>query len=149
LILQQAALESLAWFEIVQSRKLCSISGFEKLPASDRVRWLLSLYSISASIPPHCKDLVAYANEFDLQDTLEILADVRNALIHGTPKKVERLVGRNRGDYERTELWHQIGGILDQAVLAVIGYQGDIVRRDLDVTWKHSAIQRVPWATKP
>jgi len=108
--------------------------------------WLTSLYSINTGIPPHCQEIAAYGNANNLKDLLEVLADVRNALIHGTPKKVERLFKRQRGDDERTELWYQIGGILDQVLLAVIGYQGKVTRRDLDVQLKTSAIKQVPWA---
>lgn len=149
LVLQQAALEALAWYDIVVRRRLCGESGFEKLPASDKIRWLTSLYSIPTTIPPHCKELIAYANAFahlKMKDLPEVLADVRNALIHGTPTKVDRLFGRVRGDDERTELWYQLGGILEQAILAMVGYQGMVIRRDVDSVLQVNAVKIVPWA---
>ena len=51
IILQQAALECLAWLEIVQKRSICSISGFKDLPAADKIRWLSSLYAIECCFP--------------------------------------------------------------------------------------------------
>lgn len=148
LVLQQAALESLAWCEIVKRRKLCSTSGFNSLPAADKIRWLLSLFSIPTAIPQQSSEIDAYAREFNLHDLPEVLADVRNALVHGTPKKVEKLFSRGTGDDERTELWYQVGGLLSQCVLAIVGYKGRIMRRDIDTEWAASAIRPVPWSSK-
>ncbi|QDU15258.1 hypothetical protein CA11_30790 [Gimesia maris] len=145
IVLQQAALESLAWYEVVEHRKLCSVNGFNSLPASDKIRLLLSLYSISSSIPTKCNELVAYAKEYNLDDLICVLGDVRNALVHGMPKKVEKLLSRNNGSNERIDLWYQISGLLAQAILAIAGYQGKVVCRDLDVDFIHSAVKDVPW----
>ena len=148
LVLQQAALESLSWYEVVQKRELCSVAGFQQLPASDKIRWFTSLYSIRTAIPSKCHEIAAYANEYNLADLVEVLADVRNALVHGTPKKVAKVLGRKRGDEERTELWYQVGGIVEQAVLATAGYAGKLVFRDIDAEWTVSAIKSASWADK-
>jgi hypothetical protein len=146
LILQQAALECLAWFDVVQNRKLCSADGFEKLPASDKIRWLTSLYSIPTVIPAHSTELVSYSKDYpQVNDLPGILVDVRNAFVHSSPKKVQRLFARGRGEDERTQLWYQIGGLLEQAVLAIAGYRGMILRRDIDAEWAVSAVKQVPW----
>lgn len=58
IILQQAALECLAWLEIVVLRQICSESGFKSLPASDKIRWLLSLHDIQAAIPNKSASIV-------------------------------------------------------------------------------------------
>jgi hypothetical protein len=146
LILQQAALEALAWSEIVQMRKLCSAYGFENLPAADKIRWLASLYSIPTAIPPHYSELVSYAKAYPpIDDVPGILVDVRNALVHGSPKKVKRLFERPSGGDERTNLWWLVTGLLEQAVLAIAGYRGKILRRDLDTKWAWKALKQVPW----
>lgn len=145
IVLQQAALESLAWFEVVEQRKLCSVNGFNSLPASDKIRWLLSLYSIPSTLPAKCNELIAYAKEFNLDDLICVLVDVRNALVHGMPKKVEKLFSRNNGSDERIDLWYQINGVLSQAILAITGYTGKINNRSIDVDFIHSAIKDVPW----
>ena len=145
-ILQQAALESLAWFVIVHDRKLCSPAGFEKLDASDKIRWLMSLYSIPTELPAHRSELRSYANQLTpMNDLPAILAEVRNAIVHGSPKKVERLLRLKCEGDERTELWYLIGGLLEQAVLAVAGYRGQILRRDVDTEWSANAVKPVPW----
>ena len=146
IILQQSALECLAWLEIVSVRKLCSESGFKSLPASDKIRWLLSLNNISCNIPAKSVAINDYAKAFNLANLVEVLADVRNALVHAEPKKAERLFNRTNGDEERGELSYQIGGILQQAFLASIGYKGKMLRRDVDSEYAMQATKLVPWA---
>lgn len=147
LVLQQAALESLAWFEIVQRRKLCSVAGFERLPAADKIRWFASLFSIPTAVPAHSAELVNYAKEYpEVSDLPGILVDVRNALVHGSPNKVKRLFERGSGGSERIKLWYLVSGLLEQAVLAAIDYRGKIVRRDLDVKMTYEATKQVPWS---
>lgn len=144
LILQQSALECLAWLEIVQVRKLCSESGFKGLPASDKIRWLLSLNNICCDIPSTSTHIHDYAKATNLPNLVTALTDVRNALVHAEPKKAEKLFGRKKGDEERTELWYQIGGVLQQAFLGSIGYKGMIFRRDLGRVYSHQAISLAP-----
>lgn len=146
IILQQAAFECLAWLEIVVVRKICSNSGFKALPASDKIRWLLSLYNIEVSIPEKSTEITSYAKAYNLRDLVDVLVDVRNALVHAEPKKAARLFSRNRGDEERGDLWYQVGGVLQQAFLASIGFQGAMLRRDLDTELAVNAVKSVPWA---
>ena len=146
IVLQQAALECLAWLQVVQERRLCSESGFKSLPASDKIRWLLSLYGIEAAIPKESGPIRSYAKAFNLSDLIDVLVNVRNALVHAEPKKTERLFARKTGDDERSHLWYQVGGILQQAVLASIGYNGWMLRRDVDSVFAAGAVRRVPWA---
>jgi len=146
IILQQSALECLAWLEIVLIRKLCSESGFKALPASDKIRWLLSINNICADIPAKSAAIISYAKAFNLSNLVEVLVDVRNALVHAEPKKVERLFSRNNGEEERGDLWYQAGGMLQQAFLAAIGYEGKLLRRDLDCEYATQATKPAPWA---
>lgn len=149
IVLLQAALESLAWFEIVQSRKICSTAGFEKLIAADKIRWLLSLYRIPVAIPSHCEGLDEYLEDSaELNDLPAVLTDVRNSLIHGSPKKVLKHLQKENGNQRRAHLWYLVVGVLEQAILAVSGYQGKIQRRDLDERFTHMAVRRVPWSAK-
>lgn len=146
IILQQNALECLAWLEIVVLRQFCSESGFKSLPASDKIRWLLSLHKIQADIPNNSDSITSYAKAFNLRDLIDVMFDVRNALVHAEPKKAARLFVRNQGIKERGDLWYQVGGILQQAFLASIGYQGMMLRRDVDAEYAVGAVKRVPWA---
>jgi hypothetical protein len=146
IILQQAALECLAWLEIVLERRISSESGFSSLPASDKIRWLLSLHKIQSEIPEKSVRIKSYAVAFNHGDLVDVLVDVRNSLVHANPKKVARLFGRPQGDEELGELWHQVGGILQQALLASIGYCGQIRRRDVDSSNSWEAVSPAPWA---
>ncbi len=146
LILQQAALECLAWLEVVSERQLCSKSGFKSLPASDKIRWLLSLYQIEVAIPDNADAITSYANAENLTDLIDVLTSVRNALVHAEPKMASRLLTRNKGEEEGSILWYQVGGILQQAFLASIGYKEKMVRRDVDSEFVVGAVRQVPWA---
>ena len=143
LILQQCVLECLAWLVVVQKRKLCSTSGFKGLPAADRIRLLLSTFDIDYSIPSKSSGIEAYAKAFTLEDLVDVLVDVRNAIVHAEPNKAQRLV---RPDHERSDLWFQVGGLLQQAFLAVIGYDGNFVNRSVAADYAIQALQQVPWA---
>ena len=144
LILQQCAFECLAWLVIVQKRKLCSTSGFKGLPAADKIRLLLSTFNIDYSIPAKSAGIAAYAKAFTLTDLIEVFVDVRNALVHAEPNKAQRLV---RPDHERSDLWYQVGCLLQQAFLAVIGYQGKFVNRAVAAQYAVGGLQQVPWGT--
>jgi hypothetical protein len=146
IILQQSALECLAWLAIVVDRSICSVPGFKNLPAADKIRWLLSLHSIDYSIPEKCSSIQTYAKEYNLLDLVEVFVDVRNALVHAEPKKIEKLFSRKQGHDERNELWFQIGGLLHQAFLASVGYQGLLRRRDTDEYYAANAVTPSPWA---
>jgi hypothetical protein len=147
MILQQSALECLAWLAIVIDRRICSVSGFKDLPAADKIRWLLSLHSIDCSIPQKCSSIRAYAKANNLQDLVDTFVNVRNALVHAEPKKVAMLFERKQGNDERSELWFQIGGLLHQAFLASVGYLGPLRRRDTDEHYAANAVMPAPWAT--
>jgi len=149
IILQQAAFECLAWLEVVQTRKLCSRNQFDKLSAAEKIRKLLSLNNISATIPSKCPEVMGYAKEFNLGCLTDVMVDVRNALIHAEPKKIAKLFFRQSGSDERTQLWSQIGGVLQQAVLASLGYDGLMMRRDIEEQYAANAVVDVPWRIKP
>ncbi len=90
-----------------------------------------------------------YAKEFKLGCLTDVMVDVRNALIHAEPKKIAKLFSRQSGSDERTQLWSQIGGVLQQAVLASLGYDGLMMRRDIEEQYAANAVVDVPWRIKP
>ncbi|QDU53724.1 hypothetical protein [Gimesia panareensis] len=147
IILQQAALESLAWFELVDRAQVYSKNKFKNIHAAEKIRQLLNMYSISSEIPAKCTEIHSYATDNNLKkhDLPEVLVHIRNSLVHGTPSKVLKLFSRTNGSQERVGLWYQINGLLAQAILATAGYQGKINYRNLDVEFIHSAIRDVPW----
>ena len=89
---------------------------------------------------------MAYAKALNLRDLPDVLVDVRNALVHSEPKKVDRLRQNVSAD-SMGGLWYQVGGILNQVLLALIGYNGMMLRRDVDAEFAVEAIRLVPWAS--
>lgn len=148
LILQQAALEAVAWYAVVTSRKLCSEAGFEKLPADDKLRWLCSVFSIPIAIPSVATELKSISSVFQQEDIIGILTAARNAFVHNNPKKLRRL-REIEGKGGLRELWWQVGGILELVVLALIGFDGNTIRRDIDSRRVEECLKRVPWASGP
>lgn len=144
MILQQAALEAAAWFEIVTRRKLCSEAGFEKLPAEDKLRWLCSLYSVPIEIPKRAKHLRELSKEMQRTDIVGVFTEVRNAYVHSSPRKLRKIRELNSPDGMR-ELWYQAGGILELLVLASLGYSGQTLRRDVDGQYPNEILRTVPW----
>ncbi len=144
MILQQAALEAVAWYEIVTKRRLCSEAGFEKLPAEDKLRWLCSLFRIPATIPDQAKELKVVAKTLNQIDVIGALSAVRNALVHNTPKKMRRLRSIE-GEGGFIELWRQVGGVLELVVLAMLGFQGTSQRRDTEGAHFNETRKPVPW----
>ena len=122
-----------------------SVTKFKKLSAVQKIKRLVTLYGIPVDIPSKCPEVKAYAAEHGLNNLVEVMVDVRNALIHGTPHKVEKVFNRTNGETERSDLWFQIGGILEQVVLAVAGYEGEVVCRDSDARYRSGATREVPW----
>ena len=151
IILQQAALECLAWLEVVQKKGHCLYNEFDNLSAAKKFRRLLSLYNIDASIPPQCAELQSYADDYpnaELSFLTDLLAHFRNALVHANPKKMSQLFTRPKGDEERANLWYQIGCVVQQAVLASLGYDGQMIMRRSDAVYSSNAVEFVPWRTK-
>ena len=147
MILQQSAFECLSWLAVVIDRKLCSYSKFEKLSAAEKIRQFLSLFKIDVKIPKGCSSIQDYAHEKKLTDLIDVMVSVRNALVHADPKKVAHLFSREQGEEERTELWYQTGGLLQQALLASVGYQGLLRKRDPDAGFAVNAVISAPWAS--
>jgi hypothetical protein len=147
MILQQSALECLSWLAVVIDRRLFSYSRFDKFKAAEKIRKLLSIYKIDAGIPDSCLSIQDYANDKELTDLVDVMVSVRNALVHADPKKVTHLFSRVQGEDERTELWYQTGGLLQQALLASVGYQGLLRKRDPDAGFAVNAVIPAPWAS--
>lgn len=74
-----------------------------------------------------------------------MLIEIRNALIHSEPKHAAKLFSRKNGDDERGELWYYVGSLVQQALLASIGYEGKMLLRDSDARYAANAVEDAPW----
>ena len=80
IVLQQAALERLAWVLLVEDKRSLSQNGFHKLPAADEVKLLLSYLGIDLKIPDRLTNLIQLANRQNWVDGPQAITEIRNAI---------------------------------------------------------------------
>jgi hypothetical protein len=160
IVLTQVALELISWTLLVEQENVISEVGFEKLPASDKLRLLLSKFNISTKLPPDweakplsklseafaqsipqlLQNLVAMAKKPENKwvDGPHAFTDFRNGIVH--PKKLKKVLNAESGaTYEVCCLgrWY-----LELVLLALCGYQGKYVNRLLR---PRQSPEFVPW----
>jgi len=144
IVLQQAASEVLAWTLLVEDRRVLSKDGAEKLPASDKLRLLLSHCGIPLRIPDSLKALGAVAKKCNWPDGASATTEIRNALVHANPKKRGRVLGQ--GTEVLCDAWCLGQWYLELILLWLFDYGGRYLNRLKRGGWKVEAIERVPWA---
>lgn len=140
IILTQAALEYLAWTQLVESAAVLSKVGFEKLPASDRLRLLLSRLGIPLDIPPTLESLIDLAPN-PSWDGPRMFTEVRNDLVH--PVRKAGRFGVERLPY--FEIWTLGQWYLELVLLRLIGFDGVYHDRTRPGGWV-GEVRAVPWA---
>lgn len=103
IVLQQAALERLAWVLLVQDKRSLSQNGFQKLPAADQVRLLLSSLGIDLKLPTDLINMTQLANQLNWVDGPQAITEIRNAIVHYNPKN--RHKGGGASQETGTEAW--------------------------------------------
>lgn len=146
-ILSQAAFELLAWTLLVEDRRVLSEFGFQKLPASDKLRLLLSACGIPLTIPSSLGELTKSAKAFDWDDGAKAITEVRNALVHASPKKRKKVLGGNTGT--RVEAWSLGLWYLELVLLRLFDFQGKYSDRLVQDGWIGQNVKTVPWVTTP
>jgi hypothetical protein len=159
IVLTQVALELIAWTLLVEQEKVISEVGFEKLPASDKIRLLLSKFNISTKLSPDwetsvpelyklfgqqppqpLQNLVAMDknNGNKWVDGPHAFTEFRNGIVH--PKRLRKILNAEpSATFEVCSLgrWY-----LELVLLALCGYQGKYVNRLLI---PHQSPEFVPW----
>jgi hypothetical protein len=120
IVLQQAALERLAWVLLVEDKRSLSQNGFQKLPAADQVRLLLSSLGIDLKLPTDLINLTQLANQQNWVDGPQAITEIRNAIVHPNPKN--RHKGGGASEEIRTEAWSLGLGYLELALLKLFDY---------------------------
>lgn len=143
IVLQQTAFELLAWTLLVDERKILSTDGIQKLPASDRIRLLLSSCGIPLEIPPGLSDLATVAKAENWQDGPHATTEIRNALVHASPKKRARIFGHGNGS--RTDAWTLGQWYLELILLRLFDYNADYSSRLRRGVLENEAVRAVPW----
>ncbi|HKP76572.1 MAG TPA: hypothetical protein VJT67_13675 [Longimicrobiaceae bacterium] len=141
LVLTQAALEHLAWHELVEQRGSISGEGFERLPAADQLRLLLSAFGIPGKLPEGLEELARLARELDW-DGPAAFTEIRNNLVHPGRKR-RRLASRNIPYFEAWGLgqWY-----LELALLRMFNFNGVYHDRTRRSRWVGDVVP-VPWAS--
>ena len=133
IVTAQIAMERLSYEYCVRERALVSKQGFEKLPAADRYRLLLSSMDIPITIPSAAKSLIAVSSARNWTDSPQALTEIRNNLVHagrkGTGLKGEGYV----------EAWQLATGLLELTILALCNFKGEYWNRVSNVR------EPVPW----
>ncbi len=138
----QNALETLAWTMFVEDGPV-SESGFEGMPASDRIRLMLDRAGIPLGLPASLAKLTALAKKSRWKDGPHALTDLRNAIVHPKKRKsVGTLPGGVLVDAWRLGLWY-----LEMIFLWLFGYSGEYESR-LDPSPMVGRVETVPWAHK-
>ena len=120
IVLQQAALERLAWVLLVEDKRSLSQNGFQKLPAADQVRLLLSSLGIDLKLPTDLINLTQLANQQNLVDGPQAITEIRNAIVHPNPKN--RHKGGGASEKIRAEAWSVGLEYLELALLKLFDY---------------------------
>lgn len=162
IVLVQVALELIAWVLLVEEKAVITSTRFNKLPASDKLRLLLSQFAISLKIPPQpmhsvssntlvskfvetpdpLKDLVQLAKSNNWIDGLHAFTEMRNGIVHPKTKKRQKIYqapSNAKFDTSELGLWY-----LELVFLAMFDYQGDYTNRLL----RNGQTESVPWCRK-
>lgn len=144
IILQQAAFELLTWSLIVEELGILSVGGAQKLPASDKLRLLLSKCQIPLQIPDTLQDLVGDAKKNNWPDGPSALVECRNALVHCNTKK-QSMLG-DLSPQSRQQAWELGLWYLELILLWLFDYRGAYSNRLSAAQWKGDEVEQVPWA---
>lgn len=142
-ILAQAAFEVLAWTLLVEDKQVLSEDGFQKLPAMDKLRLLISDCGIPLGIPSSLSLLRAIAKAENWKDGPQALTELRNALVHSNPKKRKKVLGADIGvrhEASDLSLWY-----LDLILLRIFEYNGFYANRLVRGGFRGNEIESVPW----
>ncbi len=140
--LGQVGLELLGWVSLVQDRALVSPKEFDKLPAQDKLRLLLSDAGVPLAIPVELGELTSLAAVHSWVDGPHAVTALRNALVHPSFKNRQRVLTSSPGArFEAATLavWY-----LELVLLRLFAYDGEYTNR-ITAQWAGD-VERVPWA---
>ena len=138
IVMNQIALELLGWVILVEEKGIISKKGFTDLQASDKIRLLLSHSGIPREIPPYLGALHSAAKALSEDDGPGIFCQLRNAIIHPSKEKRNRLNQLERGIMlEAAKLGHWY---IEMVLLALLGYEGPHCNRT-----NRGTEEPVPW----
>lgn len=129
IILAQTAFELLGWTHLVEERQELDKNGYEKLPAMEKLRRLLSICGIPAAEPSSLSRLndAAKAQGNVWNDGPQAITEVRNALVHSNPAKSKKVFDEDRRIVH--EVWNLSLWYLELILLRTFDYKGEYSSR--------------------
>lgn len=120
IVLQQTALERLAWVILVESKGNLDEDGWNKLSAANLIRLLISQFGINLEIPARMTNLKQMSSEFNWRDGAQAITEIRNAIVHPSPKNRRKRSAAT--DTARYEAWYLGLQYLEQVLLKLFDY---------------------------
>lgn len=125
IVISQIALELMAWVKIVESDQLISRSGFEALPASDRIRLLLTGLGIEIHVPENFTYLKKLSNGNNWKDLPESIVQLRNSIVHPNIRRRSNAAS----DEAKKELMIMSTMFIEISLLKILKYKGSYRKR--------------------
>jgi hypothetical protein len=125
IVMTQAALELLAWAELVEHRRVLSASTLDRMPAADKLRLLIDASKTPLDVPVGYSGLQhgrRARGKPRWRDAPDAFTNIRNSIIHAGPKGD---LWNNcdwphwLADAKQIGLWY-----LERSILHFLGYEG-------------------------
>lgn len=145
LVLAHTALEMLSSVISVEQGKYLSSHGFERLPSSDRTRVLMNQIGASLEIPSEASELRKVSSEFNWHDGPEVIAQLRNCIVHPNRKNREKI--NRMSNLVRHEAWQLALEYISLVLLKQCEYNGRYQPR-MAKGWAGAVEKPVPWVEK-
>lgn len=141
-VVGQITLEMLGWLTLVERNPVISDKGFEKLPASDKLKLLLSLSSIPTTPPDELKAVHRLAKAENWQGP-DCVVTIRNSIVHRNRSKREQSGKKKITDDVLRESYTLVCWYVELVLLRQLGYHGTYSNR-LKERWVGQT-EPVPW----
>lgn len=141
IILAQTGYELLSWTRFVAEKGLSS-EGFDKLPASDRLRLLLLDAGIPPSVPSSLRAIIPRCQSEKWTDGPHAVTQLRNRLVHPSSRNLQRLLDLSNDelqDAHMLSMWY-----LELALLYLLGFKDAYANR-LIYLRSLGQVEPVPW----
>jgi hypothetical protein len=148
IVTAQMALELLYNWIVIEKGRIILGPDAEKLSAANKVRLLLSTISINADVPDDLNQLTEFIRKNqNLNDGVDVLIEIRNAVVHAQSAKRERWKTIKSGVI--FEAWTLSMWYVELAILFSIGYEGEYINRTKrNESFEGNRTEMTPWASK-
>ncbi|MGD1017706.1 MAG: hypothetical protein ABSA12_00155 [Verrucomicrobiia bacterium] len=144
IVFGQTALEMLGWSLLVDDLRNISREGYDKLPASDKIRLLLTTVGVPREIPLSFTRLLQAAKAENWQDGPDAVSGIRNRIVHSSADKRKAL---SRVEFSAIcEAWELCLWYNELTLLRLFDYSGQYFDRTRSAKYRSEGHAPVPWA---